>query len=156
MKAERFSPDTRAFLRLLQVHRVRRLLVGEIAVIYHGYARLTGDVDFYHDRESDNIDRRWRALTEFWDGSVPGLIDESELADPNIVVQFGRPPNRIDLIGNLPSVPFQTAWNDRVVDSIESPDGPIPMFIVSLEDLIRSKRAAGRPKDLDDILHVDP
>lgn len=156
MRPEHFSPDTRTFLRLLAAHDVRYLLIGGLAVIYHGYARLTGDVDLYYGREGDNVQRLWQALLEFWGGSVPGLTNASELADPKVVVQFGRPPNRIDLISNLESVPFARAWEDRVVESIELPEATIPVFLISRSDLIRSKRDAARPKDLDDIEHLEP
>ncbi len=46
MKATCFSDDVQEFLRILAVHKVKYLIVGGEAVIYHGYARLTGDVDF--------------------------------------------------------------------------------------------------------------
>ena len=44
-----FSQDTRDLIRLLAVHKVRYLIVGGMAVIYHGHARLTGDVDFFYE-----------------------------------------------------------------------------------------------------------
>ena len=60
MKAEQFTSDVREFLRLLAVHRVRYLIVGGVAVIYYGYGRLTGDVDFLYDCSQDNASRLWR------------------------------------------------------------------------------------------------
>ena len=45
--AAHFSPDTRKFVALLLQHSVRYVIVGGEAVIFHGYARLTGDVDFF-------------------------------------------------------------------------------------------------------------
>ncbi len=47
MKATYFSKDIREFLRLLFEFRVRYVIVGGEEVIYHGYARLTGDVDIF-------------------------------------------------------------------------------------------------------------
>lgn len=43
MKALPFSQDALEFLHLLHQHGVRYVLIGGAAVIYHGYARLTGD-----------------------------------------------------------------------------------------------------------------
>ena len=155
MKAEHFSPDVQVFLRLLDAHDVRYLLIGEVAVIYHGYARFTGDIDFYYDRSPENAERLWSALLEFWDGSVPGIENAGELMDSDMVLQFGRPPNRIDLISDLPAVPFDVAWGQRIVETIRFSGDSVPVSIISLSDLIRSKRDAGRPKDLDDLQHLD-
>ena len=151
MRSDYFSTDVQAFLRVLAKHEVRYLLIGGLAVIYHGYARLTGDVDFFYDREPDNTRRLWAALLEFWDGSVPALERPEELTDPDLVVQFGRPPNRIDLLGGLRSVSFADAWERRVDEAIMLDADSIPVFIIGLDDLLRSKRDAGRPKDLDDL-----
>ena len=96
--ASTFSPDIREFLRLLHAHGVRYLIVGGEAVIFYGHARLTGDVDFFYDIDFDNARRLFAALDEFWEGSVPGLGCPEELAAPGVIVQFGVPPNRIDLM----------------------------------------------------------
>lgn len=100
--ASTFSPDIREFLRLLHAHGVRYLIVGGEAVIFYGHARLTGDVDFYYDIDFDNARRLFAALDEFWEGSVPGLGCPEELAAPGFIVQFGVPPNRIDLMAIEP------------------------------------------------------
>jgi hypothetical protein len=49
-----FSEDIQDFLRLLARWRVRYLIVGGEAVIYHGYPRLTGDIDFFYDNAREN------------------------------------------------------------------------------------------------------
>ncbi len=154
MKAELFSKDAQEFLRLLAKHEVRYLLIGGHAVIYHGYARLTGDVDFYYDCGRENSARLWAALVEFWGGNVPSVAGPDELEDPSIVVQFGRPPNRIDLIAGLGTVPFAAAWQARVREAISVNGALVPVWVLGLSDLRRSKREAGRPKDLDDLDHL--
>lgn len=154
MKAELFSKDTLDFLRLLAKHEVRYLLIRGTAVHFHGYPRLTGDVDFLYHCEQGNVTRLWAALQEFWGGRVPAIADPRELEDPSLVVQFGRPPNRIDLIANLDSVPFEQAWASRVRESVVVGSERVPVTILGLADLRRSKRVAGRPKDLDDLAHL--
>lgn len=47
MKVSHFSKDVREFLMLLAKYQVKYLIVGGEAVIYYGYARLTGDIDFF-------------------------------------------------------------------------------------------------------------
>jgi hypothetical protein len=154
VKAEQFSRDAQDFLRLLAKHEVRYLLIGGIAVIYHGYLRLTGDVDVFYDCSRENAQRLWHALLEFWGGSVPAVSEPIELEDPNVVIQFGRPPNRIDLIGGLPAVPFAEAWARRVCEEIEVQGVRVPVWVLALADLRRSKMQAGRKKDLDDLDHL--
>jgi hypothetical protein len=154
VKAELFAKDAQEFLRLLAKYDVRYLLIGGAAVIYHGYARLTGDVDFLYDCSRENAARLWAALVEFWGGSVPSVAAAAELEDPNIVVQFGRPPNRIDLIASLRTVAFAEAWQNRIRETITVSGASVPVWILGLSDLRRSKREAGRPKDLDDLDHL--
>ena len=154
MKSEQFSKDAQEFLRLLAKYEVRYLLIGGIAVIYHGYLRLTGDVDVLYDCSRDNAKKLWGALVEFWGGSVPAVAQPAELEDPNIVVQFGRPPNRIDLIAGLRTVPFDEAWTRRVQEHITVAGVLVPVSVLGLADLRRSKLEAGRKKDLDDLDHL--
>ena len=154
MNSAQFSKDTQDFLRQMAKHQVRYVLIGGTAVIHHGYARLTGDVDFLYDCSPENAVRLWSALVEFWGGSVPALARADELMDPNLVVQFGRPPNRIDLIAGLRTVTFAQAWQNRVRERITVNGHDVPVWILGLAELRRSKEEAGRQKDLDDLAHL--
>src|SRR5688500_8747122 len=106
---EHFSPDTLEFIRLLAKHGVKYVIIGGEAVIFHGYARSTGDVDFFYSRDPENSERLFAGLQEFWDGDVPGLNTASELLEPGVVIQFGRPPNRIDLLNAPDGLSFEQA-----------------------------------------------
>ena len=154
MTGEHLARDVREFLRLLHRHRVRYLLVGGEAVIHHGYARLTGDIDLFYEQTEPNAVRLFDALREFWGGPVPAVASATDLLELDVVIQFGRPPNRIDLVSTLGSVDFASAWRRRVVEKIRVSPRPIPLPIISLTDLLRSKRDAGRHKDLDDVEHL--
>jgi hypothetical protein len=57
VRADYFSADVQALIEILSRHRVRYLLVGEEAVIYHGYPRLTGDVDFWYEHRQPRTRR---------------------------------------------------------------------------------------------------
>jgi hypothetical protein len=151
---EHLSQDIRALLALFSRHRVRFLLVGGEAVIHHGYARLTGDVDFFYDRARLNTQRLYLALADFWGGEVPAVDRAEELEEAELVVQFGRPPNRIDLLSSLGTVDFARAWRRRARERLKLGSRSIELPILSLEDLLQSKRDAGRHKDLDDIEHL--
>ncbi|MBA7492355.1 hypothetical protein ES702_02905 [subsurface metagenome] len=65
MKSSHFSIDIREFIRLLSIHKVRYVIVGGEAVIYYGYARLTGDVDFFYEAISENVKKLYSALDDF-------------------------------------------------------------------------------------------
>jgi hypothetical protein len=148
---EHLSPDIQIFVRLLHKHAVRYLLVGGEAVIHHGYPRLTGDIDFFYERTPVNAHRLFSALREFWEGDVPAVGAAEELLEPDVVIQFGRPPNRIDLISTLGTVSFRDAWRRRVHHTLRAGRHRVPLPIIGLEDLLQSKRDAGRHKDLEDI-----
>ena len=155
MTGEHFSPDVQELLRLFQRHRVRYLIVGGEAVILHGYPRLTGDIDIFYDATPANAARLYLALEEFWGGAVPALDDARDLLEPGIIVQFGRPPNRIDLLGRLGSVSFERAWRRRVSEMLRTASRRrFQIFFIHVKDLIQSKRDAGRHKDLDDVEHL--
>ncbi len=154
MRSDHFSPDVQEFLRLPAKHSVRYLVIGGTAVIYHGYARLTGDVAFFYDRDGENVEHLWAALLEFWDGSVPGVEDSAELEEADMVLQFGRPANRIDLMCSVGAPDFADAWERRIKESITTPKGECPVWIVSLKDLRTAKEQAGRAKDLDDLQNL--
>ena len=73
MKASHFSLDVLDFLLLLSIHKVRYVIVGGEAVIYYGFARLTGDIDFFYEPTAENARRLYRTLDKFWRGSIPGI-----------------------------------------------------------------------------------
>lgn len=145
-----FSPDVLAFLRLLAQHRVRYLIVGGEAVIYHGYPRVTGDVDFFYENSSANTRRLFAALLEFWDGRIPGIAAADELREEGMILQFGRPPHRIDLMNQIDGVHFTAAWPTRVRLELQTATDLVPAAYIDLPLLLKNKRATRRPKDIED------
>ena len=148
------SPDILEFIRLLSAHEVRYLIVGGEAVIYYGHARLTGDVDFFYDRTKDNTRVLFAALKEFWGGKVPGSEEHSEYMKKGAIIQFGCPPNRIDLFNAISGVIFEKAWLNRIQERVAIEDRTYSLFYIGLEDLIRNKRHAKRYKDLEDLKYL--
>ncbi len=147
MKASHFSPDIWAFIKLLGHHEVEYVIVGGEAVIHYGYARLTGDVDVFYGQSEENAKRMYQVLVEFWDGDVPGIESAAELGVPDQVIQFGRPPNRLDLLTTITGVSFRDAWRTRT--TLSADDGT-SVHMISQDLLIANKEASGRPKDLAD------
>lgn len=145
------SADTRELVVLLHKHAVRYLLVGGGAVIYYGFPRLTGDMDFFYDASPDNAAQLYKALDEFWGGKIPGLANAEELTSPDLILQFGVPPNRIDLISQIDGVNFSDAWPKRLSLTIRVGTELVAVPLIGLPDLIANKEASGRPKDLEDL-----
>ena len=98
---EHFSNDILEFLSLLDRNGVKYLIVGGEAVIYYGFARLTGDIDLFYERTSENVEKLYHVLVQFWGGKIPGLKNQQELLEPGAVFQFGVSPNRLDLLNDI-------------------------------------------------------
>jgi hypothetical protein len=133
---------------------VKYLIVGGEAVIYHGYARLTCDVDFFFEPSKQNARKLYKALKEFWAGEIPGIRTFEELMELGLILQFGVPPNRIDLINQISGVTFREAWKNRIKTSMESAGREVPIYLIGLEELIKNKKAIGRPKDVEDLKYL--
>jgi hypothetical protein len=136
--------DLREFIELLNSSGVKYLVVGGYAVAYHGYPRLTKDIDILVDSDPSNAERLISAINAFGFESV-GLT-AADFTVPDRIVLLGYAPNRIDILTSISGVSFEQAWNRRIVDKLED----IPSTIIHRDDLIASKRAAGRPQDLAD------
>ena len=154
MKANHFYSDTLEFFSLLFQNQVRYLIVGGEAVIYYGFARLTGDVDIFYDVSADNITRLYTALHQFWEGDIPGVEHKSELAEPGVIFQFGVPPNRIDLMNKVDQVTFEPAWKNRTIEKVVQKSGPVEIYYIGLSELISNKKSMGRYKDLEDLKYL--
>lgn len=155
MMPPHFAPDVQDIIFLLSKHKVRFLIVGAEAVIFHGFARLTGDIDIFYELSPENCDHLFHALTEFWSGKIPGITTVSALAKKGTVVQFGYPPNRIDLINEISGVGFPEAWKGRRTQIHMILQKPLRVPYIGLPDLIKNKKACGRPKDLEDLKYLE-
>jgi hypothetical protein len=154
MKSSYFSKDIQEFFYLLDKHQVRYVIVGGEAVIYYGYVRLTGDIDFFFESEPENTIKLYKALTEFWQGEIPGIKNQEELFEPGVIIQFGVPPNRIDLINRIGGVSFDEAWEEKVLETINLYDQMIPVYFIGIRQLVKNKASLDRPKDLDDLKYL--
>jgi hypothetical protein len=154
MTPSHFPQDTQDLLLLLRKHEVRCLIVGAEAVIYHGFARLTGDIDIYFEPSGENCGKLFLALREFWAGDVPGLNSASDLAAKGTIIQFGYPPNRIDLINTISGLDFPEAWESRASQDILIRGEVVTVHYIGLAALIKNKEACGRPKDLEDLKYL--
>jgi len=138
------SKDLREFVELLNSRKIKYLLVGGHAVALHGQPRYTGDVDFFIEASADNAALVASAVNDFGFASL-GLKEEDFRA-PAMVIQLGRPPNRIDILTSISGVSFEAAWTTRVETRLDG----LPVWVISKELLVRNKLAAARPQDMAD------
>ena len=154
MKSTHYSQDIQEFLFLLHKYQVKYVIVGGEAVIYYGYVRLTGDVDIFFESMSENVAKLFKALIEFWEGQIPGIESIEELLEPGIIIQFGLPPNRSDLINRIEGVDFYEAWANKITESIIIKNMTIPVYYIGIQQLIKNKSSLNRPKDLEDLKYL--
>lgn len=136
--------DLLELLALFRSKGVEFLVVGGHAVAFHGYPRLTEDLDLFVRPDAANGERIVQALREFGFGSLELSARDFEAHDR--VIQLGRAPNRVDLLTRLYGVEFADAWSRRVAALLDD----AAVWIIGREDLIRNKRETGRMQDLAD------
>ena len=138
------EPLNRDFLDLLRAFvgaRVRFLVVGAYALAVHGRPRATGDLDVWIDATPRNARLAHSALRRF--GAPLHDLTADDLAEPGLVFQIGVVPRRIDVLTEISGVRFGEAWPRRVHGVF----GDVRFPVIGLRDLLRNKRATGRPKD---------
>lgn len=154
MNKNYFSEDIQEFIKLLYTHRVKYVIVGGEAVIYYGYPRLTGDVDFFYENSKNNVKQLYTVLDNFWEGNIPGIKSENDLLEEGVIIQFGVPPNRIDLINTIDNVSFKEAWENKTIDHLEIKNNKIDVYLIGPQQLIKNKQAIKRNKDIDDLRYL--
>ena len=93
------TKDSREFIECLRSNKVEFLIVGALAVSWHGFPRYSGDIDFLARASHDNALRVLAALQQFGFGSLG--IGPDDLSAENRVIQLGAEPNRIDLLTSI-------------------------------------------------------
>jgi len=127
-----------------QRHDVRYIVIGGVASVIHGVPRATFDLDILIDAEPDNARNLLRALLDIGFGTA-ALTDAEDILSNEITIFKDRV--RIDVQTSTPGLDFREAWKRRKTAEYQ---GQI-FYIASLEDLLASKRAAGRDIDLEDV-----
>jgi hypothetical protein len=133
--------DFEDLLQMLRKHRVRYLIIGGLAFIYHAKPRYTKDMDLWIDASRDNVKRANAALAEF--GS-PHLLNPDVVEE---ILQLGVAPDRIDLLRAIKGARFATAWKSR----IRSKYGKANANWIDLNSLLRIKSFIDHPRHQDDV-----
>jgi hypothetical protein len=127
-----------------QKHEVKYLVIGGIAAVLYGVPRATFDLDILIEATPDNAQRFLDALLDARFGTAD-LISAKGLLAHEITIFKDRV--RIDVQTSTPGLRFEDAWQKR--ETMKYNDQTF--YVVSRDDLIASKRAAGRQVDLEDV-----
>lgn len=149
--------DFRGLLRTLADAGVEFIIVGGAAATTHGSARLTLDLDVVYRRTGRNLSRLVRALRPlkpYLRGAPPGLPFRWEAATLRAGLNFTLTTalGDLDLLGEIVG---GGAYEDLARESVTLSLFDRPCKVLSLEALIRVKRAAGRPKDLETLAELE-
>ena len=142
------NSDWIELLACLNAAKARYLVVGAHAVMLHSGPRFTADFDVWVEPSAENARRVWQALSEF--GAPLEHVSPDDFSNPEMVYQIGDEPGRIDVIMGIDGVAFPEAWRHRMKTKFKG----VTAAILSRQDLIRNKRAMGRPQDLLDLSQI--
>ena len=141
----KLTKDSREFIESLHSNGVDYLIVGGHAVAFHGYPRFTGDLDIWVRADPENAERLARVFAAFGFAETAALT--AIFSEPGSMLQLGLPPNRIDVLSRISGIEFAEAWVGRITANLDG----LSVTLIGAEELLRNKRASGRPKDLADV-----
>ena len=142
MKVEKDFED---FIKLLNNHNVRYLIVGAYALALYAEPRNTGDIDIFIEGSEGNAKNILKVLKEFGFESLELTV--KDFITKNMIVQLGVQPVRIDIISTISGVSSEEAFTAKEKKQF----GKTTANFISEEFLIKNKKASARKKDLADL-----
>ena len=154
---ERPELHAEEILRRLTARGVDFVVIGGVAAVLWGSARLTYDLDICYATDNGNLDALGSVLIELGatlkgvDDDVPFIPDARTLRHVELLT-LNTMAGELDLLAHPAGGPTYDALRRRAarVDI-----GEFHVLIASLDDLILMKQAAGRKKDLADVEELD-
>ncbi len=146
-----FFDEHRLILSKLLAMKVDFMLIGGYAVIYHGYNRLTGDMDIWVCPDNGNKLLLIKALEQLgFDKTGLATIRSWDFTQPQ-VFHIGKMPERTDFMTHIAGVQY----NDAKTTAIQTEIDGLPLNIIHINSLIQNKKASGRTKDLADAEYLE-
>jgi hypothetical protein len=145
-----------SLLRALVSHGVDFVIVGGIAVVAHGSARITRDLDICYATDQANLDVLGAALLDL-DARLRGVpepvpfVPDGRALRRTTILTLDTDHGWIDLLAAPSGAPPYAALRQRAE---RVTFGDIAVLVASLDDLEAMKRAAGRPRDLIDVEEI--
>lgn len=138
--------DTEGLLRSLKEHRVDFVIIGATAFPVYGYARATLDIDIFIKPTDNNAERAYQALKAFG-YDISDIKKEDLLKKKLLIRQYAV---ETDVHPFVKGISFEEVWKNKV----RAKFGNTFVYFASLNDLIKMKHAAGRPKDIEDLRYL--
>jgi hypothetical protein len=138
-------------LEALLGRRVRFVVIGGFAAQLHGSSMVTGDLDVSYARDDENLDRLASALHDLGatlrraPKDVPFRLDAKTLKMGDHFT-FDTTAGALDILGTPAGIPGGYEELERAAEWMSF--DAYRIRVASIDDIIRMKRAAGRPKDL--------
>ena len=135
--------DVENLLKSLKEHKVRFVVIGATAFPVHGYSRATLDIDLFIEPNEANARRTHEALKSF--GYDVSDITLDDLLTKKVLIR--QYMVETDIHPFVKGISFDHVWTNK----LKAKFGDTFVWFASLDDLIRMKHAAGRPKDVEDL-----
>lgn len=132
------------------------VVIGAVALILQGSPRTTSDLDLCYRRTPENLERMAAALKPFSPtlrgapAELPFRLDAPTLAS-GLNFTLRTTAGDLDLLGEVSGI---GGYDAAVADADRMELHSRPVLVMSLQGLERSKRAAGRLKDLADLEEI--
>lgn len=139
------NSDFSDLLRIFNDHNVKYLVIGGYAVVQYAEPRFTKDLDMLISTDAENANAVYDSLKEF--GAPLTDLTPKDFSEEGFFFQMGVPPVRVDILMGIPGINFNACWGRRIEVDFDG----LRVIFISKQDLIESKRAAGRPQDLIDV-----
>ncbi|HNP95523.1 MAG TPA: hypothetical protein PKJ63_07830 [Cyclobacteriaceae bacterium] len=132
-----YSQEHLGILRAFVKHKVKFVIIGGHAAIYHGVNRNTGDLDILIEPTAKNGDL---VLTSLKSNGLE--IPEMDLREfeSNLVLSFGLEPDAVDIINYAPGVTFNQVFENSINVDVEG----ISIKMMDIRDLLKNKEALNR------------
>ncbi len=130
--------------------RVRFVVIGGFAGRLLGSTTVTNDLDICYGRNRKNLEALAKSLTDLdavlrdAPAGLPFRLDARTLAAGDHFT-FSTNAGNLDCLGTPAG---SEGFSDLIAGATEMSLGSVTVPVAALEDLMRLKRAAGRPKDL--------
>ena len=133
------------------------VVIGGVAARAHGSPRITEDLDICYSTATDNLDRlaellaAWNAYPRGVELGMPFIMDRRTLTT-NPILTLTTDQGALDLFDMVEGVGDFKAVRRA---SIDVDGGDVQFLALDLPGLVKSKKAAGRPKDLDQLPELE-
>ncbi|MFB0564627.1 MAG: DUF6036 family nucleotidyltransferase [Candidatus Aminicenantaceae bacterium] len=138
--------DTEKLLKLLKENEVIFLVIGASAFPVYGYARATLDIDLFVKPDLENIRKTIKALKEFGYDLID-LVAKDFMENKILIRQYMV---EADIHPFVKGITFDEVWKNKIAAKY----GDTEVYFPSLDDMIKMKKASGRPIDMEDLKYL--